>query len=280
MNALGYLKSVTWIVGLSVLFVTDAMAQRRGVLTEIGTMRMTVSFQSQTGFGLAEDVIVVDFSNGTGEAVVTGYPDTDQFVAGTLHEFDVDWAGAFAVVPVIDGLTDFRVEVNDISVSGIERTDAFLGQFGMFRLDDTPVTLTGTISFSEDFFFGLDASEKFTAVIGQAAADIGQDGILIFEIDQPLESPGQFDSFELPLDISTLTYNVRVEWVRFEGNPFSAFGDDDADGDIDNRDYGQFQICTGEEIEEPFCFIFDFDEDEDVDLIDWGGLQAAFGSGR
>ncbi len=266
------------IVMCVLIYSTTAIAQRRGILTDVQTIRMTIDFQSATTLGLAEDGIVIDLFNGTGGATVTGYPDDDEFVACSVHEFEMASPGAFAVVPVISGLADYRVEVSNLSVRGIERTDSFLQNFGLFRLNDTPVTLSGNIRFTEDFFFGLDASEDFSTVVGQAPAQVTQDGILIFKIEQPLESPGQFDSFELPVDVSTLTYNVTLEWIRFEGDPFSAFGDDDADGDVDIDDYGRFQLCTSEEIEEIFCYIFDFDGDEDVDLLDWGGLQAAFGT--
>jgi hypothetical protein len=57
-----------------------------------------------------------------------------------------------------------------------------------------------------------------------------------------------------------------------------AFGDFDADGDVDLIDFGQFQLCfTGPDGAAPMgCATADSDLDGDVDLIDFGAFQLVY----
>ncbi len=274
------MRSVIQALGIvaviTMQLTTDALAQRRAIMPPSNTVRVTVSFESDTGFGLAEGSDVGNSLNTGGQAVVTGFPNSDHFVAAAVHRFDLESQGTFWIIPVIFGSTDYRVGVSNIRVNAVERSDAFIEGFDNATLEYSPVSLSGTIRFREDSFFGFDVTEDFVAVVSPVDVEIDQDGVMIFGINQPLIATGQFDAFELPYDVFTLSYTVQVDSIRYTGDWFDAFGDDDADGDVDLRDFSRFQLCTDEEIKEPFCYIFDFDVDEDVDLLDWGGMQAGF----
>jgi hypothetical protein len=45
-------------------------------------------------------------------------------------------------------------------------------------------------------------------------------------------------------------------------------GDDDADGDLDLKDFSGFQLCFGNTAPDHRCRIFDFDEDDRIGLLD------------